>query len=98
MMPSTDKDAETYRRAAKAFEECKPGWVGHCRIDYACEALHAVGARGDECKRMKAAFAPRKDNIAWLQLKGVSEQDESQRNFRILALCFMAAMVEAGDA
>jgi hypothetical protein len=98
--PSTDKRkrAAIYRSAAKAFEENKPGWGGCMGIDYACEALDVAGADSEELCLMKAVFAPRRDSIAWLELRGLSESDSAQRDFRILALCFMAAMVEAGDA
>jgi hypothetical protein len=90
--------ANVYALAAKAFEDRAVGWGGDVGIDYACEALEIVGGRHADCDRMKDVFSPCSENIAWLELEGRHEYDDVQRNFRILALCFMAAMVEAGDA
>lgn len=91
--------AEKYREAASLVEE---GREKHC--------CFAVGKVGLSCQDLDNWF--KKDAIAYsLKIRGeaaqyaymanamddVYEPDYVVQNVRILALCFLAAMAEAGD-
>lgn len=93
--------AAIYRKAAKMMEE----EVAYCDgrpVRFACYALelaefgHAIPSHSTYCHPMKAVFAPESMDGAWLYDASCSQ--EANTDLRILALCFMAAMVEAGDA
>lgn len=83
--PSTKRnsDAQFFRAAAKRLEDGLN--------EYACHALADAGAPFTHADRLKEIFAPDVEDVAWLRGIGGT-------GGRILALCFMAAMVEAGDA
>ena len=104
-------DAELYRKAARLIErKAQDTYTFSGTFDFSCHALGAVAANHKElCLRMFHLFNDRGDaeDDAWLA--GICayddfEQDhredpeERDRPGRVLALCFMAAMVEAGDA
>jgi hypothetical protein len=110
MAVSTDrtkaKDAATYRAAAKLLEDDAPGGYGGFGSQYSCDRLgQAAGwfCHGNQpehlarfkalAARYEAAFKPDEPiSMGWWTL------GKDGRDCRILALCFMAAMVEAGDA
>jgi hypothetical protein len=82
-----------YALAAQALEERRP-YGCHARVGYACHALDLVGAPHERCNEMKDWFAP--DGCgAWLFSAELSQRQS--HNFRILALCFMAALEDAGE-
>ena len=84
------KDVMVYQAAARVMER------GEMR--FACFALEAIVYPDHHyCQRMKGVFAPDSERSAWLADRD-TDDPEHRRNVRILALCFMAAMVEAGDA
>jgi hypothetical protein len=63
---------------------------------FTCYALDEAGGTQAMCDKYKATFAPRGADCSssWFaNLPG-----EERQECRVLALCFMAAMVEAGDA
>ena len=82
------KASEVYREAAKQMEL---GYANFC-----CHALTRVGGYG-LCAKMKKLYAPRSLSSAWMEDsddgKGSYLGTESH-NYRILALCFMAAIAE----
>ena len=84
------KRAEVYREAADLIPK-----------DYAsCFAVNKVVSGHHECGTSEARayeelFAPYVKTFAWGEQWG---EEPERTNCRILALCFMAAMVEAGDA
>ena len=86
-------DAAVCRDAAKAVEDMKAG--------FCCCAL---GLPGDKIRDDFAAiFSPEpsdeqeQDNLSVYGWYGRPNTEEN-RNARVVALCMMAAMVEAGDA
>jgi hypothetical protein len=94
---STDrskKRASIYREAAKLIES---------GAEYACcYALEKAGGKR-ECDRMHAVFAECQGRVYlgghWMADLGENPYDrELMSPRRVVALCFMAAMVEAGDA
>ena len=96
---STDR-ADLYRRAAKLMESGNSTANGSC-----CWAIGLTknpgvmilyGDKDADCRAMKAVYAPRKNHGFWMN--DIGDNDHERHNGRILALCFMAAMVEAGDA
>ena len=85
-------DAAIYRAAAKLLEDGESRW--------ACFAIKRASKRRLGCKAFRAVFGPSRDNSVhrlegWW---GNSYFKPDAEGPRILALCFMAAMVEAGDA
>ena len=95
-------DAQIYRDAAKLMESdrCPAEALGSC-----CWAIRLTKkpsrpsmwcATDRHCRAMKRVYAPRQWHGYWMEIEGESRADAHNR--RILALCFMAAMVEAGDA
>lgn len=91
--------AELYRKAAKLMEDGDRNARGSC-----CWAIGLTknpriisfdGSMDDDCLAMKRIFRPR-GGIFWMG--ATNYYDEEAHDRRILALCFMAAMVEAGDA
>jgi hypothetical protein len=96
--------AAIYRKAARGVEQN----VGSGAIyGYACNAIEAVQGKvsgeifapwredSDASKSFKAVFSPGHENR--FGFFGEMNSDGS-RDCRVVALCFMAAMVEAGDA
>lgn len=101
MARSTDraKRAAMYREAANIVE---------CGIDaHSCHAIYRATGLGvpDEWeKRLPCSDADEYDELfrpddpgAWGESWGICWGDE-RHDCRVVALCFMAAMVEAGDA
>ena len=98
--------AAIYRKAAQMLESrAKSVWPNGVYVDYACEAIEtAIGywhrdGGCDLCATMRDVYKGNNHSVAWLA--GISSEDydvDEDRNGRVLALCFMAAMVEAGDA
>ena len=92
MMTKSER-AATYRKAARLLER------RHTTAYHCCEALDVSGAEENECRRMKSVYAPKGDRTAWMSLCDYRDHVVyDERAVRILALCFMAAMVETGDA
>lgn len=67
-----------------------------------CWAIHMVKtpeklilAVHPEAQLMKSIYAPH-GGVSWMY--GIGDDESERHEGRILALCFMAAMVEAGDA
>lgn len=94
-------EARIYRTAAQRLAKMK-------QTTPACMAIADVAGCGDDldCLEVRAftkTFKPRGEcgNSAW-SWRWVDDLDCDYRktldNCRVLALCFMAAMVEAGDA
>ena len=71
-------------------------------VDFACQAIENTINEGKGprfvriCGAMRDVFAPG-DRYDWAWLTEEEASPEEQLNIRILALCFMAAIVEAGD-
>lgn len=98
------KRAAIYREAARLLErKAKSIWNGGA-IEYACEAIDSalgISSAGHcaHCYAMKEVFAAHCPGDAWLsKISSETADTEEDRPGRILALCFMAAVVEAGDA
>jgi hypothetical protein len=98
------QDADIYRKAAKLMESMA---YHDLTRDSCCWAIalakdpdvNILEDGGDaQSKRMKAVFAPRAPAGYWLMDEEIPSWSDDQTDHRILALCFMAAMVEAGDA
>lgn len=87
------KRAAIYRKAAKMIEDKQA-----CS---SCIALDFAGAGEESRRKYSAVFRPEKPDdpagIFWWRDCGC-HGTRRYRDPRILALCFMAAMVEAGDA
>ena len=81
------KRAALYRKTAQFIEQ---RGQGAC-----CYSLSKCGARGNEHMNFAAFFKPQNCGPYWW---GVPSWEPNYHGPRILALCFMAAMVEAGDA
>ena len=97
-------DASVYREAARLLESDAPNGFGNLGSAYSCDRLgQAAGWFGQyptDAKRQKFkalrhryanVFQPSDRMVWWTHGK-------SGHDARVLALCFMAAMVEAGDA
>lgn len=98
----TTKSAEKYRLAAQSIER---------GIDkFSCNALEKLGAYGEKIAFI-AMYGPdakgqdSQGNATWIPAaafpwnpRSHRYSEELGRNSRIIALCLMAAMVEAGDA
>ena len=81
-----------YREAARRVE------LGE--DEFACVALKKTGCE-DEVAVMAKLFKPEHSMIHWFGSYNDFEEGSSgleARNARVVMLCFMAAMVEAGDA
>ena len=90
----TDR-AAIYRNAARFME--KGGSIDSL---YSCTSIEAVGGTRDDERAYVDLYSP-KDLVTAeisLQLAFGQGEDPEARNHRIMALCFMAAMVEDGDA
>ncbi len=101
MSATRTETAKAYREAARLMEREAIYFDGP--VTYACHALelvefgHASWADSKYCSPLRDVFDPeREGGSAWLCDATVST--EARKEIRILALCFMAAMVEAGDA
>jgi hypothetical protein len=91
--------AGIYLRAAEIMASGESVAVGSCcwAIALAKDPEVMMLPHYDEDSRaLKMIYAPRGRAGYWLRNIGDSEAE--RHNGRILALCFMAAMVEAGDA
>lgn len=96
--------ARIYREAARLLERRGASIWNKDQITYACEAIDTVQgvnshATCEACQAMRAVFADDLERQVWLA--GISSDDgdeEKDIEGRVLALCFMAAMVETGDA
>ena len=100
---STDRAADVFRAAAFNLEsQCDVG--AKYQSPYSCDHIGAVlglytGPTTDKARatfrvligRYETMFRPEGDDLYW-------HGWEDAHNERVLALCFMAAMVEAGDA
>jgi hypothetical protein len=102
---STDKNsrAAIYRAAARQMEknfdrDLHNGayWYGAC--DNIAHVVTGSAVRSDcaEALAFERVFRPKSVYAYWGDEWGCNHDE--RRNIRILALCFMAAMVEAGDA
>ena len=80
-------DAAVYREAARQIEEGIQIWT--------CNALECLGASPIP---YAALFKPEDEHFDGSWGTRWSDSYEERQDCRILALCFMAAMVEAGDA
>ena len=93
-------DADIYRLAAKLVESGGPERLAE---DSCCWAIVLVknpdiamlDNYDEHSRALKQVFRPKGGGGFWLN--GLGTNDEERRNGRILALCFMAAMAEAGD-
>lgn len=96
-MNASTNSAKVYRDAAAYLFRRNPKvWWG------CCDAINKV-TTGDPCIRsaQEAVFAAyfKPENTNYVYWGGQWSDDSRERHAcRILALCFMAAMVEAGDA
>lgn len=102
---SAVKRAEIYRQAALLYENGKLGDAGRGSCSAICEAarpdLHHYAAYEDGCRGRlvsdyAAFFRPEIGVVYWGMHWGDSREERD--DCRIIALCFMAAMIEAGDA
>ena len=86
--------ANVYRKAARLMES------GDDECDFSCDAIWASANYLTSARAVIAYKATFNDSgtksAFWLDTDDMSESDG--RNLRILMLCMMAAMVEAGDA
>lgn len=83
--------AAIYRAAAKRISECDYG-------AFSCVTISQAGGDSEDYAKL---FRPSEKEDSALWGMGWSEDIKNWRqrnNCRIIALCFMAAMVEAGDA
>ena len=97
LQPSTDRKriANLYREAARLIE--REDGLSCCAVSYLA-APDKVALDCAEARRYAGIFARR---MVGPQGYGdiVSDlPEEDRQGFRVLALCFAAAMVEAGDA
>ena len=98
--PSTDtankEDAAIYRAAAELVADPRQNWASCYAVNFAARGMRGeFDAPHPASERYSKLFSPRKVNdpdVAW-----GAEWDDIH-GCRVLALCFMAAMVEAGDA
>lgn len=94
-MTSTDRraDAETFRAAASLIERD----IAHCGCCFAIEQAGGKGylPEGRHAQMMLKTF-PEGMQGGWGGYR--ANGGDPDQSPRILALCFMAAMVEAGDA
>lgn len=95
MKPSRKSRSAKYRKAARRIER---------NLDYACcYALQSVDASA-EASVMEGVFVNDYERNRWgghwmaEHGEGKYGGNSSVQDRRVLALCFMAAMVEAGDA
>lgn len=101
---TTKKRTAIYRSAARALE--RGSRYNGSPVSYACHALELAEyghplhptEHSSLCAPMKEIFAPDSTASAWLSPYVGGVDFSSAECVRILALCFMAAMVEAGDA
>ncbi len=96
---STDRAAiaDMFRNAARVLESQKPG-NGACEVlgDFcpmALDQFSEVCLCGDASGKMGLLFKPSGGRDYWM-----GEFTDENQGARVLMLCFMAAMVEAGDA
>ena len=88
------KDAAVYRKAARRIERGE-----NLTACFAIEAVTNIAYTQEPlCDRMRSIFAPDSEKLYWLGGIVDGNHDHGDKQGRILALCFMAAMVEAGDA
>jgi hypothetical protein len=88
---STDdskKRAEPYRKAARDVE---------LRDQYTCWAIKRFGGDAGAYSRLFKTESGC-TNICAICLRNELQYEVSLQDWRVLALCFMAALVEAGDA
>ena len=92
-------EAALYHQAAQLLESREQS--------YGCEALKAVGLSNgyldavfrEDAIQYEETYAGKPARVAYFA-NGIDPEDdfdETSRNHRILALCFLAAMAEAGD-
>lgn len=88
-----------YRKAAKLIED-QADYFGS-PVYFACHALEIaetgmpMGWHSKLCAPLKAVFAPHALRVAWLNDEETCDWTREERtDFRILVLCFMAAIEE----
>lgn len=88
--------AEIYREAARVVE--RTGEMSCCAVRDIAKTADTT-YKCPESNRYAKIFAPSMLDTAGCYHDLVKElPDEDRHGFRVLALCFAAAMVEAGDA
>ena len=87
------KRAAIYRKAARRIERAAHGM-------FSCSTLNTITGDGEAARRYAELFRPEDYNgECWGHAWANGWDQWRERNAcRIVALCFMAAMVEAGDA
>lgn len=93
------KKGDVYRKAAFNMEHAV-GKRGHCL--YSCLAVDFATGYSDDSHSLEAnlyaaAFTPGDTMLDYQRAIYRLRSETARHNFRILALCFAAAMADAGD-
>lgn len=98
------KKARIFREAAKLIEEGYQPLSFYGRPAYGCEAIAKASGFGRVnsvvtkiCSEFESAFSDEQDQRKFGRGIFGLPRNENNQNERVVALCFAAAMAEAGD-